>query len=446
MRLRAAFAALILVLSTALPASAADHRARAKAANSALAQFYDQNTGLYRTTNWWNAANALNAELDSDRLLGTSTGRAHAVTTHAKHSPGGFLNDYYDDQGWWALTWINAYELTRDGRYLNSARSLFQDITGAWDNTCGGGVWWNRERRYKNAITNELFITIAAKLARVTSEAHYRDWALRGWNWFRSTGMLNRGDLVNDGLDSACRNNSGAMWTYNQGVILQALVELTAVTGDRGHLDVAHRIAGAATRMLSVDQRVLLEPCEPSCGADGPQFKGIFARGLRDLHRADGRNSYRAFLASSAQSLWTTSRNSANQIGLSWTGPFDTADAARQSSAQDALNAAVAVSAPVAAPSPRAAAACADRGSASSYGRTATLWLCDNGFHGHLQGAQAGDQIYVSTDNLRYAVTTVSADATEANTPAGFWGRFRTCLRIGDRPQLTPACTPHSTS
>ncbi|WP_086819548.1 glycoside hydrolase family 76 protein, partial [Allokutzneria sp. NRRL B-24872] len=402
-------AVVLLLLSTATPASAATNfSAWARAGTTALTQFYDDNTGLYRTTNWWNAANALNAELDADRLLGTRTGRAHAATTHAKHSAGGFLNHYYDDEGWWALTWINAYELTRDPRYLATARAIFKDITGGWDSTCGGGVWWNRDRRYKNAITNELFTTIAAKLARVTGEPSYRDWAVRGWNWFATTGMLNRGGLINDGLTPDCKSNVGATWTYNQGVVLQALVELSALTRDRSHLETAHRIASAATRMLSVDQRVLLEPCEPSCGADGPQFKGIFMRGLRDLHRADGRAEYRAFITHNAHSLWTRSRNAANQFGLSWSGPHDTADAARQSSAQDALNAAVVTGALVPSPRPPRPTACTEQGSASSQGRVVSLLLCSNGFHGRALGFRPGDQVYVSTDGLRYAVTTAS--------------------------------------
>jgi hypothetical protein len=46
-----------------------------------------------------------------------------------------------------------------------------------------------------------------------------------------------------------------------------------------------------------------------------------------------------------ARSLWDNNKNVGHQFGLRWTGPFDQADAARQSSALDGLNAAVAVGA-----------------------------------------------------------------------------------------------------
>ena len=78
---------------------------------------------------------------------------------------------------------------------------------------------------------------------------------------------------------------------------------------------------------------------------DGSQFKGIFVRNLYDFYRRSPRPAYRDFMLRNARSIWDNSRNADNQFGLCWTGPFDTADASRQSSALDALNAAVAIAA-----------------------------------------------------------------------------------------------------
>ena len=79
---------------------------------------------------------------------------------------------------------------------------------------------------------------------------------------------------------------------------------------------------------------------------DRPQFKGIFVRHLYELYRHRPRSAYRDFILANATSLWQNSRNHRNQLGLSWTGPFDRADAVRQSSALDALTAAVGVARP----------------------------------------------------------------------------------------------------
>ncbi|PYT96862.1 MAG: hypothetical protein DMG38_22065 [Acidobacteria bacterium] len=64
---------------------------------------------------------------------------------------GGFLNNYYDDEGWWALAWIAAYDETNSAQYLNMAERIFADMTTGWDSSCSGGIWWNKNRTYKNA-------------------------------------------------------------------------------------------------------------------------------------------------------------------------------------------------------------------------------------------------------------------------------------------------------
>ena len=68
-------------------------------------------------------------------------------------------------------------------------------------------------------------------------------------------------------------------------------------------------------------------------------------RNLSYLYQTTYRQEYREFINQNANSIWLKSRNPANQFGLSWAGPFDCADAIRQSSAMDALNAALAISA-----------------------------------------------------------------------------------------------------
>ena len=83
---------------------------------------------------------------------------------------------------------------------------------------------------------------------------------------------------------------------------------------------------------------------EPDCGDDGPQFKGIFMRNLAALYQVTQQQRYKEFIVRNADSVWLHSRNHANQLGLSWVGPFDRTDAARQSAAIDAINAALLLS------------------------------------------------------------------------------------------------------
>ncbi|HLI42401.1 MAG TPA: glycoside hydrolase family 76 protein [Streptosporangiaceae bacterium] len=332
-------------------------------AAAALQRWYRPRTGLWKTAGWWNCANALTALIQHSQLTGERRYRHVIETTFARAqrvNPG-FSTEFYDDDGWWALAWIAAFDLTGEARYLEAARALFAGMAAGWDGTCGGGLWWTRGRTYKNAIPNELFLLVAGCLHRRAGSrgSGYLDWALREWQWFAASGLIGPSGLVNDGLTAGCANNGGTTWTYNQGVIIGGLAVLHEITGDGAYGAQAEAIAAAALRELTVPPGILAEPGERRRepgrtglrsrlrrrDGDLAQFKGIFVRNLYQLYLRSPRPQYRDFILANATSLWRNSRNRRNQIGLAWTGPFDRADAARQGSALDALNAAVGVTA-----------------------------------------------------------------------------------------------------
>jgi predicted alpha-1,6-mannanase (GH76 family) len=339
----------------------AGYRDAAAAGISVLQGWYSRRTGLWKTVGWWNSANALTAVIRYSQATGDRSYLAVAENTFTRAQRAfiklqrrkrRFINDFFDDNLWWALAWVAAGDLTPDEwyreRYRAAAQAIFAHCLSGWDDTCGGGLWWNEKRDYKNAITNELFLTLAALLAvRVPGQQEYRDWALREWEWLHGSGLIGPSGLVNDGLSAACANNGGTTWTYNQGVILGGLTALHQITGDQGYLRQAEVIADAALRALTDARGILAEPSEPAGSVgDHPQFKGIFVRNLHELHGAADHPAYRAFLLANADSVWDNARNPADEFGLRWAGPFDAADASRQSSAAEALIAAAALTAP----------------------------------------------------------------------------------------------------
>ena len=336
----------------------------AKSAVETLQTWYEPSTGLYQTTGWWNSANGITVLIDFERvsksaeyypvLANTFTAAQKTIENHKTRA--GVLNKYLDDEGWWALAWIDAYDLTKNKDYLDMASSIFADMAKEWDNTCGGGIWWSKDRRYKNAIANELFLSVAAHLANRTSGSarkRYLAWGNRAWTWFQSTGMINANGLVNDGLRIAseggaaanCTNNGRTTWTYNQGVVLGGLVELAAAARKPDLRLPAQKIAMAAIQQLVDANGILHDPCEPKCGADGVQFKGIFIRNLVLLDRAYPAAAYESFVDKNADTLWRVARGPNFQLAERWSGPFDSANAASQSSALDALVGAAAIDA-----------------------------------------------------------------------------------------------------
>ncbi len=341
-------APVLLVAQSAASADVQDRtspRDRAHTAAVSLLVLYNHDTGLFNTTGWWNSANAITALADDSRLARDKTIRATLANTfvQASHQHPNFLNEFYDDEGWWALAWIDTFELTHDKRYLRASETIFADMAASWDTTCGGGIWWKRDRHYKNAIANELFLDVAAKLALHThrkQRAGYLDWATREWTWFSASGMINADNLINDGLDASCHNNGRTTWSYNQGVVLGGLASLSRAAKDPALLQPAARIATATVTHLTDPQGILHDPCEPNCGEDGVQFKGIFTRNLMQLQATAPDPAFAHFLIANADAIWSLARTPDNRFNTVWSsqaGPFN---AGSQTSALDALNAA----------------------------------------------------------------------------------------------------------
>ena len=339
-----------------------DYKLYADTTLDTLQNWYNVETGLYETTSWWNAANALTAIIDYSRITGSNDyldvidNSFEICKEFEVEMPDptnnwickNFINDYYDDEGWWILAWIKAYELTNNEKYLKMARTTFSDMALGWDNICEGGIYWKKPNIGKSAVQNELFLLAAIRLhqkgeGQVLGKS-YMDWAEITYRWFINSGMINEKYLIENGLDSNCQLNIGIYYTYNLGIILSGLAELYKVKNDKSFLELAHKIANATLINLIYENGILKDPKEPDLNGDASQFKGIFMRNLGFLYSISPKEEYKAFILKNANSIWSTARNkSTNEIGVVWNRHPLKADASRQSSALDAFNAAMIV-------------------------------------------------------------------------------------------------------
>ena len=325
-----------------------DLRSRSEAGMVPLNGWYDVPSGLWNKDAWWTGANMLEASLDYMRETGDNTYVPLIDNSFTKNSSANFLNDYYDDEGWWALAWVKAYDYSHQQKYLDMAKTIFTDISAGWSDVCGGGVYWRKEKDGKNAIPNELFLTLAARLHQRTpgdeGAGSYLDWAQKEWAWFKGSGLISADNQVVDGLNNLtdCKP-SGPAYTYNQGVILGGLTDLSQAMSDPTLLDTAQSIAEAAFQKMTDKNGVFIESvCDPKCGeGDGVQFKGIFARNVGYLYSARPLAEFQEFLVKQSDAIWNDDSDALREFGQRWPGPFDMADASRQSSALDALNGAI---------------------------------------------------------------------------------------------------------
>jgi predicted alpha-1,6-mannanase (GH76 family) len=316
---------------------------RAAAAADALMYAYQPDTAWW-ISSWWNSAVAVTTLMDWMKRSGRTEHRWIVDRTFVVNRvafPAGvrsndaiqahFISRSIDDAEWWAIAWIQAYDLTKDVKYLNEAVTIANYVQGYWDTKCGGGVYWDGERTYKNAVTNGLYVRMTAALHnRIPGDTTWLNRANAGWTWFNNSGMINGSLLVNDGLNSGtCANNGQTVFTYNQGLAIGAPLELWRATGNAALLTRARQLADAAMNSSTLTRGgILTESCDSlttTCNDNGKQFKGIFMRYLMDLADVSGVASYRTYAQRQADSIWQYDRDALNRIGVRWNGQTSTA-------------------------------------------------------------------------------------------------------------------------
>lgn len=220
--------------------------------------------------------------------------------------------DGNDDSLWVAEADLDMAPLKKEEadrqRTVQDAETIFKQLAAQyWDTTCGGGIWWDHARTYKNAITNELFLDVAARLYILTGEPSYKSWAERSWNWFAASGMISPSYAINDGLDKTCHNNAGPPYSYNQGVILDALLSLATVTGNKTLQDEAIHIADETITARAPQGNGFTEP-QIAMTVDSQIFRGIFVRAfghlVQSLPPGQTRAHFSSWLQDESQTVW----------------------------------------------------------------------------------------------------------------------------------------------
>ena len=167
----ALLAPLLVFLLASTGTSAQSATSNAETALTVLQRWYNETTGIWDTCGWWNAANCMTVLADlaafDSSVLDTASyvfNNTYVVAPAVNPAPGikkvdiagmpytyydpswpswspeylpedvgtvnasAWLDGYYDDDSWWALAWIAAYDVTENEDYLNLAISIFEDL------------------------------------------------------------------------------------------------------------------------------------------------------------------------------------------------------------------------------------------------------------------------------------------------------------------------------
>ncbi|WP_142058728.1 glycoside hydrolase family 76 protein [Pseudarthrobacter sp. B4EP4b] len=225
-----------------------------------------------------------------------------------------FVNNYYDDMAWLALATLRldtlAEETRRPGRRRNEAvrRTLTLQFDAACTDDLGGGSYWSKKRDFKNTPATAPVALFYARTGQPTKAQQLLD-------WLNATLLDKEQGLYLDGARLGPDGNvviERAIYTYNQGPVLGALLEL----GGEANLARAAALVAAVERRLTVPagESGVAGPvlrCEGT--GDGGLFTGILCRYLA-LAAADSRlpagtrEAAAGLVRNTAAAFWTGRR------------------------------------------------------------------------------------------------------------------------------------------
>lgn len=264
-------------------------------------------------------------------------------------------NEAYDDMLWVVLGWLETIRFINDRNETDSSwhgtqfvpafahrARIFYDISSrGWDTSlCAGGMIWNpRLAPYKNAITNQLFISASVSMYLYfpgdsnyspfyfdtsTNEdtfpgqphdPRYLNSAIEAYSWLKHSNMTNQFGLFVDGFhikgwsrndnigSGKCDERNEIVYTYNQGVVLSGLRGLWEGTGNSTYLEDGYSLVrntmaatgwvwsgviGSTIKKTDTDwdglghNGILEELCDRGgdCSQDAQTFKGIYFQHL----------------------------------------------------------------------------------------------------------------------------------------------------------------------
>lgn len=252
---------------------------------------------------------ATKTRFDGDSRPSAGRLASRLVTTIRLRNFFRFVNNYYDDMAWLALSTLRLEQLAKEtrkpGRRRNAyiRRKLTLQFDSASTDDLGGGTFWSTKRDFKNTPAT-------APVALYFARTDHRERAQALVNWLNSKLLHPQRALYLDGL--RIRNGEivleDAVYTYNQGPILGALLEL----GGQENLERAAHLVEAVARELTVPGTQVIHG---DGTGDGGLFTGILIRYLalaaRDQRLPEAtRETAGVLVLSTARASWDGRRES----------------------------------------------------------------------------------------------------------------------------------------
>jgi hypothetical protein len=182
---------------------------------------------------------------------------------------GRYVPTWFDDNGWWALAFLDAYRATGNPHYVTVAERAMNLIERqGWD-TRSGGIWWDTTHEWKAGESLATATLLAARLYQITHNARYLQdentfvtWGQQGL-WNATAGLYRRS------------NRSSVPMGYVQSPIAAADAIMCNVTNQLSYCTRSETLASATRDWFPPEADM------------GPQYDAEYLHWLLDLYGYD---------------------------------------------------------------------------------------------------------------------------------------------------------------
>jgi glycosyl hydrolase family 76 len=220
----------------------------------------------------------------------------------------GKKNTFFDDNGWFAMAYFEAYRATGNRRFLRDAIRAFRFIDAAGWARNAGGVWWDTNQQKKTAEPLAAEALVGALLYETTHDTSYLRvakkyiaWADRH-SWNRERRLYQRNE------------DSDTVMNYVQGMMIGAHAVLCRALHDRSYCRRAEQLARAS--MIAFPRHYHW----------ATETDAIYLRWILELWAVDRDPRWYALADYRAQQALANARDSRGLFTKRWDGAYASPD------------------------------------------------------------------------------------------------------------------------
>lgn len=212
---------------------------------------------------------------------------------------------FYDDNQWIGIACLDAYERTKNEKYLQQGLLIYRFMMTGFDTISGGGLYWKeKDLTTKNTCSNGPGVLVALQLYNATGNKACLDTALLLYNWTKKN-LLSPEGVYYDNIRLPSATIDTRTYTYNTGTMLQSSVMLYRITKEKKYLQHAQELAEGSLKKFFIKNRF----------PGRYWFNVVLLRGYIDLYKVDGEKKFINAMQQDAQAIWQQERDNNNLVG-----------------------------------------------------------------------------------------------------------------------------------